>query len=51
MFEAQGKFYIWNPIQDEVCSVEDPTTEEIVKQVKDDVNGINLAAIEPVEGS
>lgn len=32
MFEAQGKFYIWNQIQDEVWGVEDPTTEEgIVK--------------------
>lgn len=32
VFEAQGKFYIWNQIQDEVWGVEDPTTEEgIVK--------------------
>ncbi|OJJ82223.1 uncharacterized protein ASPGLDRAFT_37519 [Aspergillus glaucus CBS 516.65] len=32
VFEAQGRFYIWNQIQDEVWGVEDPTTEEgIVK--------------------
>lgn len=49
VFEAQGKFYIWNQIQDEVRSVEGPTTEEgIVKQVKDDVYGFKLAAVEPV---